>query len=120
MSEIYIERLLVADQSGTEKSVSEVDILSLGLPLVVLGDPGMGKTKLTESLAARLGARRISAGTFNRTTDLNSLKTSDEKLIIIDGLDELTGSNGASAVDDVLKKLSAMGYPPLHPVLPCC
>ncbi len=117
MSEIYVERMLTVDENGTERTISEAGILSLSLPLVVLGDPGMGKTKLTESLAARLGVRRISAGSFSRAADLNALKPSGANSIIVDGLDELVASSGTSAVDDVLKKLSVMGHPPF--ILSC-
>ncbi|MGA9796288.1 MAG: hypothetical protein WBQ17_12225 [Rhizomicrobium sp.] len=111
MAEIYVARKLIADQGGTERTVSEDDILSLGFPIVVLGDAGMGKTKLTESLAARLGASRVLAGSFSRTVDLNALKPAEAVPIVIDGLDELTASSGASPVDDVLTKLSAMDCP---------
>jgi hypothetical protein len=85
MTDIYVERELIADQNGTEKPVAEADILSLGLPLIVLGDPGMGKTKLTECLATRLGVPRISSGAFVRSANLESLKPPDGLPIIVDG-----------------------------------
>lgn len=112
IAEIYVERELSFSQRGTETRVTEADILSLALPLIVLGDPGMGKSKLTERPATRLGAWRISAGALVRSANLEPLKPLGGLPILIDGLDELTASSGASAVDEVLKKLSAMGYPP--------
>src|SRR6266404_3118423 len=112
LADIYIERELIASQDGTELSIAEADLLSLGFPIVVLGDPGIGKTKLTEHLATRLGARRISAGALVRSANLEPLKRLGGLPILIDGLDELTASSGASAVDEVLKKLSAMSHPP--------
>src|ERR1700730_6309494 len=115
--EIYVERELIASQNGTEKPVAEAVILSLGFPLVVLGDPGMGKTKFTESLAARLGARRLSSGAFVRSANLETLKPPAGLPIIVDGLDELAAPSGVSAVDEVLKKLSSMGNPPF--ILSC-
>jgi hypothetical protein len=117
MADIYVERELIVDQNEAEKLVSEADILGLGFPLVVLGDPGIGKTKLTESLAARLGARRLSSGTFVRSASLEALKPPAGLPIIVDGLDELTASSGASAVDEVLRKLALLGYPPF--ILSC-
>jgi hypothetical protein len=117
MTDIYIERELIVDQNGTEKPVAEADILSLGFPLVVLGDPGMGKTQLTRSLAARIGVRQLSSGAFVRSANLEILKPPAGLPIVVDGLDELAASSGASAVDAVLKKLSAMGYPPF--ILSC-
>jgi hypothetical protein len=117
MTEIYVERELIVDQNGAEKLVAEADIFALGFPLVVLGDPGIGKTKLTESLAVRLGARRLSSGTFVRGANLEALRPPAGLPIIVDGLDELTASSGASAVDEVLKKLALLGYPPF--ILSC-
>jgi predicted NACHT family NTPase len=117
MADIYIERELIVDRDATQEHVAEADIISLGFPLVVLGDPGIGKTKFTESLAARLGGRRLSSGTFIRSANLETLRPPDDLPIIIDGLDELAASSGTSAVDEVLKKLSSMGSPPF--ILSC-
>lgn len=117
MADIYIERELLIDRNGTEEVVAEADILSFGFPLVVLGDPGIGKTKFAESLAAQLGVRRLSAGAFARNSNLETLRPPNGLPIIVDGLDELAASSGASAVDEVLKKLSAMGNPPF--ILSC-
>jgi predicted NACHT family NTPase len=117
MTDVYVERELIVDQNGAAKLVVESDIFALGFPLVVLGDPGVGKTKLTERLAASLRARRISAGSFVRNANLEALKPPAGLPIIVDGLDELTASSGASAVDEVLKKLSLLGYPPF--ILSC-
>jgi hypothetical protein len=117
MADIYVERELIVDQNGAEKLVAEPDILMLGFPLVVLGDPGIGKTKFTESLAVRLEVRRFSAGTFVRSSNLEALRPPAGLPIIVDGLDELTTSTGASAVDEVLKKLALLGCPPF--ILSC-
>jgi hypothetical protein len=117
MADTYVERQLIVDQNGGEKLLAEGEILALSFPLIVLGDPGIGKTKLTERLAASLGARRISAGSFVRNANLETLKPPAGLPIIVDGLDELTASSGASAVDEVLKKLSLLGYPPF--ILSC-
>ena len=113
----YIERRLLVDDGADERVVAEADVLSLGYPLIVLGDPGMGKTRLMQSIAQRLCAKRISAGSFSRVAELDAFKPTGENPIIIDGLDELVVSSGASAVDDVLKRLSALQYPPF--ILSC-
>jgi hypothetical protein len=117
MAAIYIERELIVSEDGNERSVAEADILSIGLPLVILGDPGLGKTELTESIATRIGGRRISAGAFIRNANLEVLKPASGLPIIIDGLDELTASSSTSPIDEVLKKLSVMRYPPF--ILSC-
>ena len=70
MADIYIERELLIDRNGTEEVVAEADILSFGFPLVVLGDPGIGKTKFAESLAAQLGSPAAFSWRFRPETQI--------------------------------------------------
>ena len=45
----YISRTLIADKGGPrERLVTEKEIGAFKAPLVILGHPGLGKTKLTE------------------------------------------------------------------------
>lgn len=111
MPDIYVERQLTVDDATNGRTVAESDLLSVGHPLIVLGDAGMGKTRLMQSLARRLGTKRISAGSFARTANLSDLRALSGTPIIIDGLDELVSSSGASGVDEILKKLSTLGRP---------
>ena len=62
----YISRTLIADKGGPrERLVTEKEIGAFKAPLVILGDPGLGKTKLTrKSLANNFGAVRVTGGTF--------------------------------------------------------
>jgi len=117
MPNIYVTRKLAIFRNGEEAVISENELLTLGLPLVILGDPGMGKTSLTDSLAANLETSRVPAGRFVRSAKPELLLPQSGKPIIIDGLDELATSNGASAVDGVLTKLAAIGLPPF--ILSC-
>jgi len=108
---IYINRKLVVDKGeASERTVSEEDLKDLQGPLIILGDPGLGKTKLTESLKNLMGGSLIGAGTFCRSSDPSRFLGANAR-IIIDGLDEVALS-GTSAVDEILKKLSSLNYPP--------
>ena len=105
----YVPRRLRTRLAGKDHLIGDTEIMELGLPLVILGDPGMGKTWLTEYLAETSGGIRVTAGTFVRVP--SAALPSDSRLVIIDGLDEIATSNGAAAVDAVLTRLGEIGYP---------
>jgi hypothetical protein len=108
MTANYISRTLITNRGRhDEKVIGEADIPHIDAPVVILGDPGLGKTELTKSLADKFGFIRISGGAFYRTTRFSA----SNKKIIIDGLDEITSSSGVSAMDEVLKRLSQIGNP---------
>jgi len=110
---VYIPRTLALDKGGPAHSlISEEDVVDLEGPLVVLGEPGIGKTDLTKSLAARLQAALVPAAVFIKHPDPQSLVgVNSRPLIIIDGLDEVTASSGSTAVQEVLGRLLAIGNP---------
>lgn len=108
----YIKRTLIADQGKpTERSISEDDLGTLNGPLIILGDPGLGKTRLTETLESVGGGLRVAGGTFYRNENISSFAIPKGGTIIIDGLDEIAAASGQSAVDEVLRKLSRIGAP---------
>ena len=112
MSDLYVDRSLrLHDDDGNERVVPESQIGKLRGPVIVLGDPGLGKTKLTESLERALVGRRVLGGTFVRTRDVKRQLGDADRKLIIDGLDEIAASTGGAAVDQVLEKLSTIGYP---------
>lgn len=109
----YISRTLVVDR-GTqdEEAIKEEEIAQFtNQPLIVLGEPGIGKTELTKSIERLTGGHRISAGTFSRSENLEKLGGPSGSPLIIDGLDEVSASATGSALDDVLRKLDRMGRP---------
>jgi hypothetical protein len=108
MAKTIVPRTLTATLPGEKRQVDDDALITLGFPLVLLGDPGMGKTELMGKLAVQLGTERISAGAFVRNAKPEKLPRPP---FVIDGLDELAASTGASAVDEVLKKLSALDTP---------
>ena len=51
---IYVSRTLIVDKgTSDERVISEEDISSLSTPIIVLGEPGIGKTALTKHLESK-------------------------------------------------------------------
>ena len=112
-----IERTLTQERRDGEQTVIRQDeILSFPDPVVILGDPGLGKTVLTRWLGEQPGIKFAQAGTFVRTANPSKLFPGTER-IVVDGLDEIASAAPGGAVDAVLKQLSAIGNPPF--VLSC-
>jgi predicted NACHT family NTPase len=108
----YIPRTLVVNRGGGEERIITDDgIASIHAPIVLLGDPGSGKTELTKALAQRTGSVRIAAGAFYRNQNISHLNSLSGNRLIIDGLDEIASSSNVAAIDEVLKKLSQLGNP---------
>ena len=99
-SEFYIHRTLYSDN----KTYSEAALLEASRFLVVLAEPGAGKTCLMQSLARKLGTTIVTANRF-----VNSNSPVDGKNLFIDAYDEL------AKVDDsgIYKLLGAekIGHP---------
>ena len=106
-----IERTLTHErQDGGQAVIRQDAILSLRDPVVILGDPGLGKTVLTQWLGELPGMKFIRAGTFVRAANPAAL-VAGAKCIVVDGLDEIASAAPDGAVDAVLKQLSAVGNP---------
>ncbi len=112
MNLTYISRTLISDRGHDDaRLLAETDIPSINAPIVILGDPGLGKTELTKTLEAQFGFKRVTGGAFYRNQNIARYSTPPNSKLIIDGLDEITSSSGVSAIDEVLKKLSGAGNP---------
>ena len=108
-------RLWYIDKDG-QHWVEQDSLLEQARPVIVLGEPGMGKTELLKALGAKDG------NAFCRATKLiNGFRP--EKLIgnatrlVIDALDEVAVQRQGDAVDLVLLKLGQLDYPPF--ILSC-
>ena len=112
-----IDRILTCDdgQGGT-KRIRQDEVAAIQQPIVILGDPGLGKTELAKALGSQPGLVRVQAGSFARGAQ-PAAPVDKGVRIVIDGLDEIASPEPGSAVESVLARLSAMGKPPF--ILTC-
>ncbi|MDD9983412.1 MAG: hypothetical protein OXU81_19000, partial [Gammaproteobacteria bacterium] len=112
-----IDRSLTYEDDEREwQYIDQANIAAIDKPVVILGDPGLGKTVLAQALGALHGLRYCRASTFSRSDRPGTLVAEGER-IIVDGLDEIASSTPGGAVDSVLRQLSRMGNPPF--ILTC-
>ena len=112
-----IERTLTREQQeGGQLIARQDEILSFNGPVVILGDPGLGKTLLALWLGEQPGMKYVRADLFVRKVNPDTPVAGAER-VVVDGLDEVASAAPGGAVDDVLKQLSAIGNPPF--VLSC-
>lgn len=78
--------------------------------LVILGEAGMGKTELMRWLAKPVGYKFCTARQLINRYDARDL-LGDAQVLVIDALDEVGAKTDGEAVDLVLRKLGALGYP---------
>ena len=114
---INISRTLIYETPELGRTIiGQDEVTSFSAPIVILGDPGLGKTTLCEMLGEQPGMRYVRAGTFDRALDTRA--SNDERTrIVVDGLDEIASAAPGGAVENVLRKLSAIGNPPF--ILSC-
>ena len=98
-------------REGEWTTIGEDAVTAFEGPIVILGDPGLGKTVLSETLGARPDMAYCPAGTFVRAADPGRLIGAGER-VVIDGLDEIASAQPGAAIHAVLGKLSEMGNPP--------
>jgi hypothetical protein len=110
---IELDRHLVRDDPRPEDSkvIEQSDIPPLDKPIVILGDPGMGKSILTQALGRLDGYRYVRAATLVRNANPEKM-LGEGQCLVIDGLDEVASATVSGGVDAVLTQLSKMGYPP--------
>ncbi|WPU33632.1 AAA family ATPase [Pseudoalteromonas piscicida] len=83
-SDLYIKRTLTSDSN----TYTEDELVKAADYIVVLAEPGAGKTELLKSLANQLKVKRVSA---NRL--VNSQQVHGEEVLVIDAFDELAQTN---------------------------
>lgn len=78
---LYLSRRVIAD----EKTYTEAELLAASKYVVVLAEPGAGKTALMESLAQQLGTNTVTANVFSHSrSDVESCP------LVIDAFDEFS------------------------------
>lgn len=112
----YIPRTLSwTDAELKTQTVRDLEIVSrFSEPVVILGDPGIGKTWLMEMLGEQNNHQFIRAASLLRQPDGKSFGNSR---LVIDGLDEVAAINEGDPLHNVLTKLIACGKPPF--ILSC-
>lgn len=110
MSDFLPRTLWYLTRDLKQERIAQGELLGLADCLIVLGEPGMGKTSLLEDLASAPEAASCTARQLINRHDPHSLLRSAQ-LLVIDALDELAAAGEGDAVDLVLQKLGAAGYP---------
>ncbi len=107
----YVKRRLWyhAPKAGRQE-IQEDEILARSESSVILGEPGMGKSKLLQHLAEVAALPLYTARQLINRPDLRSLNAG-RPLIVIDALDEVAAKREGDALDRVLQKLGVLDYP---------
>ena len=108
--------LTFLDVAGQRQCISDSELANLPRPLVILGEPGLGKTSLLEALAARPGFILIPATKLVHWP-ASALVVPDGGALLIDALDELSAARDSDPVCRILGKLVEAGCPPF--ILSC-
>ncbi|PLR21920.1 hypothetical protein SGCZBJ_20350 [Caulobacter zeae] len=104
----YIPRSLSYVENSETLWVDDHALVGLSPPLVILGEPGMGKSDLMAQLALRAGYRGVTARQLVRSGIRGSI---GDDVLVIDGLDEVGASQDAEAIERVLQALAKLGFP---------
>lgn len=95
------------------ETIYESDVNALSGVVVILGDPGLGKTFLMEKIGSEHSNRYVRAGTFARSRAPDQFLPKSGGRLVIDGLDEISSAAVGGGLDAVLGQLSALGNPPV-------
>lgn len=107
----YLPRRLSGSiDEATSEPVDEDRLIRISGGVVVLGEPGMGKSELMRELGRRTGTRPVSAIRFVNHKNPAKLVTPNAPLLI-DALDEAMARRDGDAIDAVLAQLEAAGSP---------
>ena len=106
----YFRRKLRILDEPSEREILDSNLLGLERSVVVLGEPGMGKSELIGELGRASGVAPVSAPRFMLSKNPGSYVTSGRPLLI-DGLDEAIARDEKDALDRILAQLEDAGCP---------
>ena len=111
----YISRRLTSvDKNGRTHVLEDTALLKQTPPIVILGEPGMGKTRFLEHLAeCQPDLQFVRAAALVR----NPSRVSPEQVLLIDALDEVAALQEGDPLHNVLRALGEIHYPPF--ILSC-
>ena len=102
---MWIDRdLFCEDRDGEWKVIGQARIDTFSDPLVILGDPGVGKTALMRHLGEGQNTTYVHAAALVRAEDPETLLPEAGR-VAVDGLDEIATPGTGSAVEAVLRQL---------------
>ena len=101
-------RLIVADKSGSEVEYTDDQFFGIDAPLVILGEPGAGKSSLVEKFAETSGSKLYKPSDIELSPVIEVLTLPART--IIDGLDEVTAYKIGTPIIEILSKVSSGGY----------
>jgi hypothetical protein len=111
----FHRKLWFADRDGKHQ-LEQDGLLTRREPIIVLGEPGMGKTELLKNLGEKDGNATCRAQQLINRARPETLLGNNNRLVI-DALDEVSAQSDGDAVDLVLRKLGELDYPPF--ILSC-
>ena len=98
----YISRRIsVTNQHGEEIEYTDTDFFCINAPLIILGEPGAGKSELLRFASEQLGAQTYNASTIEAGPAFDE----QTPVIIVDGIDEITAYETGTPVNKILAKL---------------
>lgn len=106
----FLRHLHFSDHEGNSHHISEANMLAIPGPKIVLGEPGMGKSRLIHEVGRRLEVKPITAIRFMLSKDPGQFIVPGKPLLI-DGLDEAMARHEGDAVDKILAQLEEAGSP---------
>lgn len=94
-------RILLIKDKGEEVEYSDAEFFGIEASLVVLGEPGAGKSELLRFASEQLGAQIYNAS----AVDAGLVFNGHTNVVIIDGVDEVTAYETGTPINKVLAKL---------------
>lgn len=103
-------KLTYLGANGEERTEDQDALVARAEPLVILGEAGMGKTTLLRALGEQIGRKPCTARQLINAPDPAAF-LGDGDVLLIDALDEYAAAGEGDAVDRVLGRLGALGFP---------
>lgn len=110
MPKAHFPRTLWYQNQDKAIEVKQDVLLQLTQPIVILGEAGMGKSRLLQWMATMPGYAFCTARQLiNRPNPLSLL--GDSQVLVVDALDEVSAAKDGDAVNLVLWRLGELDYP---------